>query len=44
MQRVFLTYYVDTKSLKFAKPGKALQEPAMVGPHGAGQGFLCASS
>lgn len=32
------------KSLKFAEPRKALQEPAMMGPPGAGQGFLCASS
>lgn len=29
------------KSLKFAEPRKALQEPAMMG---SGQGFLCASS
>lgn len=43
VHRVFLTY-VDTKSLKFAEPRKALQEPAMMGPHGAGQGFLYASS
>lgn len=43
VQRVFLTFK-DTKSLKFAEPGKALQEPAMMGPHGAGQGFLCVSS
>lgn len=38
VHRVFLTY-VDTKSLKFAEPQNTLQEPAMMGLHGAGKAF-----